>query len=267
VSIPDTITGIAPEIMASTEEPTGYDAVAPRYNEMHSSRLACAEDALVVDTLARVDLPTIAERQGARMLDLGCGTGHALTLTRRSGIEIDRYFGIDSSKSMLAQFTGGRPVIPSDRWFVGYKYGVPYSLSHEAMPCELAEGVADISLVTALWCLNYLDDQEITRQFRSVRDRCLSGTIVIVASCMERHLSSKDYTCYGVPGAPPKKSFGHDVLCSIRGAGFKQVSAKMVTGPVCRALRGYQYGRALSVDRSLFSDDLFRHIVAEFVSP
>ena len=69
-----------------------YDQIASWYDSFYGGRLDLNEDRLVSTMLRGYT--------GGQVVDLGCGTAHALSL---DGLDSDRYTGIDISSKMLEQ--------------------------------------------------------------------------------------------------------------------------------------------------------------------
>ena len=70
-----------------------YDGLADRYDSIYEDEISKAEDELLVDLLATRIL------FGKKVLDVGCGTGHLLTLF--PSITWKEYRGFDISKHMI----------------------------------------------------------------------------------------------------------------------------------------------------------------------
>ncbi len=81
---------------AKTQEPSDYDAIAERYDELFADRDALEENAEIMSL--------IAARPDGRVLDIGCGTGLLLRYVSPAG-----YVGIDPSAQMLGQLVTNYP--------------------------------------------------------------------------------------------------------------------------------------------------------------
>jgi SAM-dependent methyltransferase len=86
-----------------TTRRTDYDTVAPHYDERYQNKTRYALEGLagVIDAFVGIE-------PGTRVLEVGCGTGHWLSLLAARGVDVA---GIDASAEMLARARGKLPGI------------------------------------------------------------------------------------------------------------------------------------------------------------
>lgn len=94
----------------------GYDTVASRYDHLYDRPLDRMEDELAAWWLAR------GGAFAGEVLDIGCGTGHVIHLSRLAGLPLppERYMGTDPSEGMIGAARRRWYEDGFDRWIVQY---------------------------------------------------------------------------------------------------------------------------------------------------
>lgn len=98
---------------------------------------------------------------GARVLDLGCGTGHFADYIRRRGHEV---VGLDPSVKMLAL---ARQNFPDIEFIEGYSNNLPFEAHH-------------FDCVISIEVLRYLNDSEVLRSYQEIKRTLRPGGILLV---------------------------------------------------------------------------------------
>jgi ubiquinone/menaquinone biosynthesis C-methylase UbiE len=98
-----------------TTRRTDYDTVAPHYDERYQGKTRYALEGLasIIDAFVGVDTDV-------RMLEVGCGTGHWLSLLSARGVSVA---GIDASAEMLAR---AKDKLPGVELVVGRAETLPW---------------------------------------------------------------------------------------------------------------------------------------------
>src|ERR1700689_1236189 len=113
--------------------------------------------------------------KGARVLDLGCGTGHFSDYIRRRGHEV---VGIDPSSKMLSF---ARTNFPEIEFIDGYSNDLPF-----------ADGRFDC--IVSIEVLRYLNAAEVVRSYKEMRRTLRPGGIILATHV--NTLASEGYFLY-----------------------------------------------------------------------
>ena len=133
---------------------TDYETAAAEYDRL---RPLTEDESRVAEVIAGAC--RVAERPGARVLDLGCGTGrYALWLAEHHGLEMT---GLDASPAMLAR---AQAKAPRMRWLLGR---LP-----DAVPGERFEAAYSV------FVMHHLTPAQRRESFRRLR-RVLEGPLAI----------------------------------------------------------------------------------------
>lgn len=231
-----------------------YSYVAKKYDHFYSTSLDRREDDLVRAAILRATVYRTVRCLPITMLDIGCGTGHALELAltcsrdpRRSA-RVCSYYGVDASAEMLGRF--GKHNTPS----------IHRCLTTIATKCSLAHEVdyeglcaSEVDLVTALWCLDYFNPTDLGEMLRRIAPVTKTGARFVATIYGDCYRNSTDYVCYGKDaefGAPARALGGHEVFIEIaQRSGWVVDRVKPLTGIWQRTLNPRFYGLAGLVDR------------------
>jgi SAM-dependent methyltransferase len=171
--------------------------------------------------------------KGARVLDLGCGTGHFSDYIRRQGHDV---VGLDPSRKML-EFA--RANFPHMEFIEGYSNNMPFPTEH-------------FDCIVSIEVLRYLNAAEVIRSYEEMRRILRPGGIILVTHV--NRLSTEGYFVFYQMKRLAALALGkviHNTYFtsasheerSLRDIGFDDVEC---IGRMSASVRvGYKFGRAV----------------------
>lgn len=228
-----------------TEIASVYDEVAPAYDSMYGDRQSQIEDAMMTLRLGQALEKT---PEDSLVVDLGCGTGHALSLMPEMS---DRYVGIDISGQMIQQARARFP----EGVFVRDDF------------CHALNGawsLPQVGLFVSLFtCLNHISAIERGHLWGYVADRLIPGGRVLFMFGTKHRPASPDYLFRGREDVPFDPSDAREIRGFARMAGLRLKSMNGMTSPRFRGKPVLCMIDAYT--RGVVRPDNFDFIVAEAV--
>jgi len=176
----------------------GYDALAPEYDGHFTRPVDHWEDKRLADILR----PVV---DGARVLDLGCGTGWLL-----DNCSPTAYTGVDNSPAMLAELTRKHPraaVVKAEVGQPGWTEAIPQCW---------------FDAITATWALQYLFPEGSAPSLRSLLVTCRSmirpGGVIAMHGYLPRYRNRHHYI--GWPRNVPPVVRWHITRAATEGTGL-----------------------------------------------